>query len=82
MAGSLCGKNTAKKSTEQDGPACPGCARKFDTTLGATLGITLICPHCGARLQVARLDPLALVEEPDWTEFAVRRGGPWRLGRR
>lgn len=55
---------------------CPDCGQKVDLGLQPKLGKEMICPHCGAELEVVSLDPVELdwayaepaEDEDDWDD--------------
>lgn len=51
---------------------CPECEGDVPIDAGVVIGEILVCPDCGAELEVASLTPLSLAlaprEEEDWGE--------------
>ncbi len=51
---------------------CPECEGEVPVESGVLLGEILVCPDCGAELEVTTLSPLTLAlaprEEEDWGE--------------
>lgn len=43
-------------------PPCPDCGRKIELRRQLKVGEELVCPHCGAELEVVNLEPVEL----DW----------------
>lgn len=52
--------------------SCPECAAEISLEVGTVVGEILICPDCGADLEVISLEPpsleLAPMEQEDWGE--------------
>jgi alpha-aminoadipate carrier protein LysW len=51
---------------------CPECEGQVPVESGVELGEILVCPDCGAELEVTALEPVTLAlaphEEEDWGE--------------
>jgi alpha-aminoadipate/glutamate carrier protein LysW len=51
---------------------CPECAAAIELPTGTVEGEIIVCPDCGAELEVASLDPAVLTLAPevgeDWGE--------------
>lgn len=52
--------------------SCPECAAEITLQAGTIVGEILVCPDCGADLEVTSLEPpsleLAPMEQEDWGE--------------
>ena len=51
---------------------CPECAAEITLQTGTEVGEIIVCPDCGADLEVTSIDPTALAlaptEQEDWGE--------------
>ena len=52
---------------------CPDCRKRISLKHTVRFGQTVICPHCGAELQVVDTDPIRL----DWIDEEYEEEEDW-----